>query len=160
MDTNLSPLLEFESPEFIKSPKTADWYWGIFIASAIGIFLSVYLQNYLFAGVILLSGILLIVISTQPSHMVKVSFYDNTLFIGPKKLKYSELEAFSFDIHFKDNKRVIFKSQRLNPEVFTLPLNPELESLQEDIERILTEKGVAKSEISVPILTQTLEALF
>lgn len=92
--------IEWEAREYIPRDKNAGWYVGLILISLVFIALSVWLKQWTFAALIVVSVIALIVYSTRPPRIIHYSLSEKGLTEGKKLYEYSSFRSFGI---LKDN---------------------------------------------------------
>ncbi len=154
MDT---PSLSWNAPEYIRNPRTADWYWGISLLGIAGVAASVYFSNYLFGVVVLLSAVMVIAYAVKPVHIIPVGFYDTAISISGKMIPYDKITCFWIAHHPREGAKLLLRSDSVSLPAYILPLAGQIS--EEQVRFYLAEK-VPESEITIPILVQLFEELF
>lgn len=152
-----TPIHSWDAPEFIRNPRTADWYWAISLMGAAGVFASIYYGNYLFGGVILLSAVLLIMASVRPVHTYKVELFEKEMAISGKRIAYEKLSGFWINEHPREGYKLLIKSDKIALPVSVIALTDKI--TPEEVRAFFHNK-VDETEITIPILVQVFEEIF
>jgi len=150
-------LLGWEAPEHVRNTRTADWYWGVSLIGAAGIFACVYWVIYLFGVVVLLSLVLIIATAVRPVHMYDVALTDKGVRIGEKLTAYEHVSGFWIFEHKREGPKLLLKSDTVWMPVTTIPLVGQVTVEQL---RSVFEGRVPETEITVPIVVQVFEEIF
>ena len=142
--------LSWETFEYEYKPKSANWFWVVWIL-AFGIFWTAYLfNNTLFGIFILISAFSLSLFASRRPNLIKVTINSEKIIIHTKEINFETLESF-----FIKNNKILLKSIKKTSPYIIIPLNSEVdteeikeyllghleeEELQESFFQILLEK--------------------
>ncbi|PIR44649.1 MAG: hypothetical protein COV10_04075 [Candidatus Vogelbacteria bacterium CG10_big_fil_rev_8_21_14_0_10_51_16] len=103
--------------------RPAGWYVGIIGSASIAALMSAYFGNFLFAILLILSGLVLALLSARGPDTVQYNVSVRGVQIGDQLHPYHNLT--SFCIHERDEPLLVLHSKRAFMPVFTIPLPPD-----------------------------------
>lgn len=143
--------LEWQAFEYPYQPKTADWFWAVWII-AVGIAVTSYLFNNLLFGVfVLLSAFSISLFGSRRPDLLIFRLSEKGIGIRNKLIPFSSLKSF-----WIENDKIIFQAENKIVPFIIVPLNEEIdnEQLREYLLKHLEEK-----EHHEPILQKIVEKL-
>jgi len=93
-NTDQKILLSWTAPEFIRQTKSAGWFVVFAIITVLLLFLSVWLKNYFFSGLIILTAALFFVQALKFPRTFRFSVLRDGIKIGDRLLLYKEIHSF------------------------------------------------------------------
>lgn len=131
----------------------ADWFWVVGILAVAFAVVAIFLDNMLFALVILLGGGGLLLSANHKAYSVEYEISHRGIRIGDKYHPLSHIEAFCIDREREDEYFLRFKSTHVFSPLITLPIPPED---ADEIEHLLL--GHVKEEhLEEPLVFKALE---
>lgn len=85
---------EWQTIEFQKARKSADWYWAFWIITIALIVVAVFLESYVFALLILVAGFSLSLIASRPSEEIVVHINQDGITFGSTVVHFNEMKSF------------------------------------------------------------------
>ncbi|MEK7459652.1 MAG: hypothetical protein AAB636_01140 [Patescibacteria group bacterium] len=149
MEENQIQKLEWSALEYEEKEQTIDWFWAlgiIIIASAVT---SIIFENYFFAILIVLGGILLAVFTIKKPEMVSYELNDKGLKIKNRLFPYENIKSFWVQIgsqkeNENNNSLLFIKSERLFMPVITIPIE---DKLAYNIREIMLSYNISEEEM-------------
>lgn len=81
-------------PEYEHREKTNDWYWALGVVVVCGSIASIIYENYLFAGVLVLSGILMGHFASQRPEMISYEVNNKGFKLKNHTYPYKKIKSF------------------------------------------------------------------
>ena len=134
--------LSWSAPEYEEREHSADWFWalGIIIIASSGA--SLIYENYFFAALLILSGVLLGFFAMKKPDMVEYELNEKGLKINNQLYAYDSIKAFFVKI---ENKPTLFiKSERMFMPVISIPID---NNMAEEIHTLFLEKNISEEEM-------------
>lgn len=111
------PLVSWDAEEYVVRDKNAGWYVGLVIVALALIALSIWLQWWTFAALILVSVLALIVYSVRPPRMIHYELDGEGLHEGQREYKYSDFKSFGIAHEGAHFSIVLVPRKRFAPQV-------------------------------------------
>jgi hypothetical protein len=156
-DENLSwSALEYEDRE-----RSADWYWALGIIVVTSSIASIIYGNYFFAGLLLLSGVLLGFFAKKKPEMIDYELNKDGFKAGSRLYPYETIKSFwvqkASESREVNPKSILFiNSNRSFMPIITIPIE---ETMAEDINSILLSQNIAEKEMREHPTDKIMEAL-
>ena len=116
--------IRWQTFEYHFEPKSADWFWALWIL-AIGVAVTAYLFNNLLFGVfILLSVFCLSLFASKRPALIDFALVKNGILIGEKLILYSSLNSFWVE----NNQKILFQANRKLSPYIIIPLDNQVDS--------------------------------
>ncbi|MFN7088554.1 MAG: hypothetical protein ACK4NX_01915 [Candidatus Paceibacteria bacterium] len=132
-------LLEWRAPEYRKSPKSADWFFGIgLIALALAIW-AIYTINIMFLLTVLVGFVVLLIFALRKPKIYTFKITSAGIFIGKTLVPFQSIESFwVFD--FPDAKILSLKPKsRLSPGTHIIVPEAKISDLKSILSEYLPE---------------------
>ncbi len=114
--------ITWQAFEYEHSPKSADWFWVVWII-AVGIAVTAYLFNNLLFGIfILISAFSLSLYSSRKPNFLTFRLSEKNLFIGEKNIPFSSLQSF-----WIEDEKIIFQAESKIVPYIVIPLSKEID---------------------------------
>ncbi|TSD03149.1 MAG: Uncharacterized protein Athens071416_210 [Parcubacteria group bacterium Athens0714_16] len=111
--------ISWSAQEFEYKEKSIDWFWAVWIVSIGLAVLSIFLDNLLFAIIVVLGAFTLSLQSVKKPRMIEFETNDEGVIIDKKLYLYNTLESFWI---IGKEKKAIIKSKKLVVPFLILPL--------------------------------------
>lgn len=111
------PLVSWDAEEYVVRDKNAGWYVGLVIVALALIALSIWLQWWTFAALILVSVLALIVYSVRPPRMIHYELDGEGLHEGQREYKYSDFKSFGIAHEGAHFSIVLVPRKRFAPQI-------------------------------------------
>ncbi len=152
MDSNEK--LEWSHLEYEEKERNTDWFWALgIIVVAISVTSIIY-QNYFFAILIILSGILIAVFAVKKPEMVHYEINQKGLMIKNRLYPYEKIK--SFWVQTEKNPTLFIKSERIFMPIISLPIE---ESSVNEIKNIMLSNQLPEEEMHEHISEKIMESL-
>ncbi len=112
----------WQTPEYIHTEKTSDWYWTVGIITGALVLTSMIFGNFLFALVLALGVFTLTVFTARKPNMITVDITDKGVRVDTVLYPYHSLESFGIDEEHHHGSRLFLKSKKVVMPLITLPL--------------------------------------
>lgn len=146
--------LQWSAPEYDEKERSSDWFWAlgvIVIASSVAA--AIY-ENYFFAVLIILSGVLLGFFAKRKPEIVSYELNQKGLKIRGSLYPYENIKAFWVQVEHSEEERqehggeikplLFIKSERVFMPEIAIPIDV---TIAEEIHSRLTEKDVPEKEM-------------
>ena len=138
------PLLTWWAYEYPLKERGSDWFWSLGILTLSLFVTAILLKNFLFAVLILISGVLLVLFSLRKPRVVTFEIFDNGILIEKHMYLFKDLDAFFIDQTHPE--KLLLQSKRLLVPILALPLeNTDPHHVREIMEGKLKEKELEES---------------
>ena len=147
------PLLSWWAYEYPLKKRGADWFWALGILTIALLTVAVLLKNFLFAVLIVLSGLLLVLFSLRRPSAVTFEIHEKGIVIHKSLHLFSDLN--SYCVLDTEPTKLLLQSKRLLAPIISIPLdNVEPQEVVELLHGKLPEK-----ELQDSLTVQLLERL-
>lgn len=114
--------INWEAFEYEYKPRSADWFWVVWIL-ALGIsFTAYFFSNTLFGIFILISAFSISIFASRKPNLIKISLTPKKIIIANKEIDYEDLESF-----WIENTKILLKSIKKTSPYIIIPLNSEID---------------------------------
>ena len=152
--------LEWSALEYEEKERSNDWFWalGIIVATS-GATAFIY-NNYFFAILLVLSGVLLWIFAKKKPSLISYGLDEKGLRVGDRIYLYENIKAFCVQTNSKDGvekKPILFiRSERIFIPVIGVPI----ESLwSEKIRNVMLSKNIKEEEMREHLSEKIMETL-
>ncbi|MFA6177715.1 MAG: hypothetical protein WC694_02370 [Candidatus Paceibacterota bacterium] len=146
--------------EYEEKYRTSDWFWALGVIVVTSSIASIIFENYFFAALIILSGILLGFFAIKKPDTVTYELNKKGLIIRHRLYPYENIKSFWIQIgeHPETNiKPILFiHSERAFMPILAIPIN---ETIVEDIHSIMLSRDIAEVEMKEHASEKIMEAL-
>ena len=151
---NSNEKLEWSALEYEDKDHNTDWFWALgIIVIAISIASIIY-QNYFFAMLIILSGVLIAVFAVKKPEMVHYEINQKGLMIKNRLYPYEKIK--SFWVQIEKTPTLFIKSERLFLHIISLPIEKDL---ADKIKNMMLSKQLPEEEMHAHISEKIMESL-
>lgn len=161
--TNTAEKISWEALAYEDKPKSNDWFWALGIIVFTASIASMIYDNYFFAALIILSGILLGFLAKKKPEMVHYELNDRGFLVDKNLYPYENIKSFWVQReNFPENpieklKPLLFiKSERFFMPIIMSPIENAMAS---NIQEFLLEKNIEEEEMKEKISEKIMEAL-
>lgn len=112
----------WQTPEYIHTEKTSDWYSVVSIITAGLAITSLIFGNFLFALVIVISVFSLTLFTFRKPHTITIEINEKGVSVDKIHYPYKTLESFGIDEEHHHGNRLFLKSKKTIMPLITLPL--------------------------------------
>lgn len=149
--------LRWNAPEYFKNEHSVDWYWtvGLLIIASAGI--AIWLQNILFAVIIVVAGILIFIIARREPKTFSVEVSDVGISIGGQLYVYETLDGFWIETTHPEGPKLLIDTSRTFMLVSVINIDTSVST--EHLRTVLLEH-LDERVIQEPMLARILEAIF
>ncbi len=88
------PLIKWEAQEYEYIPKSNNWFWSVGIITIGLVFASILLNNFLFAILVMISGLTIVLYGARRPGKISFSFTPRGLQIEKRLFPYENLKSF------------------------------------------------------------------
>ena len=156
--------LEWSALEYEEKERSQDWFWALGVIVVAGSLASIIYNNYFFAALIIISGILLGFFAVKKPEVISYELNDKGLKIRTRLYPYENIKSFWIQLSVptrepgeKDLKPIFFiKSERLFMPIISIPID---NNFAEEIHFIMSEKSILEEEMTEHAFSQIMESL-
>jgi hypothetical protein len=149
--------LSWTALEYEEKERSTDWFWALGVIVVAGAITSVIYNNYFFAILLVLGGILLAIFAKKKPSMITYELNDKGVKIGESLYPYKNIKSFYVQTHDleKGHKPTLF----LNSGRFFLPiLSIPIENYWVDeINNIMQENNIQEEEMREHVSEKIME---
>jgi hypothetical protein len=165
-------LLSWQAHEFEYRPKSADWYWALWIITVAIAVISILLNDILLGLLVIIGAFAISLLSNNPSPLLHYEITASGIRIGPKLYPYDTLQSYNIDeFEITDNddgsttdlniiqhgqSKLIVKSRKLFMSLIIIPLS---DMRSDNVNAILEKYLPRESDLHEPFLQKLLEIL-
>ena len=146
--------------EYEEKDRSPDWFWALGIIVATSSIAAIIFENYFFAALLVLSGILLGFFAIKKPDTVTYELNQKGLKIRNRLYPYENIKSFWIQLDLRgetDLKPILFiHSERGFMPILSLPID---ESIAEDIYSIMLSKNIAEVEMKEHASEKIMEVL-
>lgn len=114
--------LRWQAYEYVYQPKTADWYWALWIIVAAIATTSVLLDNAMLALLIAIAGVALTILSKRPPRIVEFEVNEKGVVGHGSLYLHNSLESFWVQRFGEGEPRLLIKSRKKLMPLIVFPL--------------------------------------
>ncbi|MFA6257564.1 MAG: hypothetical protein WC671_00955 [Candidatus Paceibacterota bacterium] len=152
--------LVWSALEYEEKDRTSDWFWALGVIVVTSSIAAIIFENYFFAALIILSGILLGFFAIKKPDTITYQLNRKGLIIRSRLYPYENIKSFwiQLDTHPEAVlKPILFiHSERAFMPILSIPIN---ETIAEDIHSIMLSKNIAEVEMKEHASEKIMEAL-
>mgnify|MGYP001606132662 FL=1 len=140
--------------EYEEKNRSSDWFWALGIIVVTSSIATIIFENYFFATLIILSGILLGFFAIKKPDTIIYELNQKGLMIRNRLYPYENIKSFWIQTELKP---ILFiHSERAFMPILSMPIN---ETIAEDIHSIMLSKNIAEVEMKEHASEKIMEAL-
>ncbi len=140
--------------EYKEKKRSTDWYWAVGIITIAIIVIAIFLQNFLFAVLILISVATLMIFVVREPKVMECTVNERGIILDTYLHPYSELESF-WITHNDSEPKLILKSKRQ-----ILPLTViEIETVDPSELRVYILNFITEKEMAEPLTHKIMDFL-
>ena len=140
--------------EYEEKNRSSDWFWALGIIVVTSSIATIIFENYFFATLIILSGILLGFFAIKKPDTIIYELNQKGLMIRNRLYPYENIKSFWIQTELKP---ILFiHSERAFMPILSIPIN---ETIAEDIHSIMLSKNIAEVEMKEHASEKIMEAL-
>lgn len=149
MDKNESDnKLIWSALEYEEKERSQDWFWALGIIVATLSIASIIFENYFFATLLIIGGLLLGWFAIKKPDTVVYELNTKGLKIRDRLYPYESIKAFWIQVDFNPDSNIkpifFIHSERAFMPILSIPINKDI---AEDIHLIMSEKEIAEVEM-------------
>lgn len=118
----MSSEIKWQALEYEHEPKSADWFWAVWILAIGGAVATYLFDNFLFGILILLGAFSLSLFASRKPSLINFTLSEKGIFINKKLILYSSLKSFWVE----ENKKILFLPKKKTVPYIIIPLNQNL----------------------------------
>ena len=136
--------LHWTAPSHTHNMRSTDWMWGIGLLALVGAGLTFYFHNYVFGIFILISGVVMIMMYSQPSVEISFEINNEGIRVGSTMHSYKSLKGFT--VKNKPKEILMIETRGYFLPVITIPLQEHsANSIRATLAQVLTELDLQES---------------
>ena len=134
--------LQWSALEYEEKERTDDWFWALGIIVVAGSLASIIFNNYFFAALLILSGLLLGFFAMKKPEEINYELNHQGLVIKHRLFPFENIRAFWVQI---EPKPILFiKSDRLFFPIISIPI---ADHMAENVHAIFSTKAIPEEEM-------------
>ncbi len=143
--------IEWSAPEYTHREKNNDWFWAIGLITIITCGVALYLNNYLFAVFIIISGASLILFSFSHPQELTIIIDKPGLSLGKDLYPWKNIKSFNIkDKNEEKFAKLIIETNKYFLPVYTIFLPRELiNQVKETLQKIIPRSEIDESKSMV-----------
>ena len=145
--------LNWSAPEYEEKDHSRDWFWALGIIVATGSIAAIIFNDYFFAVLLILSGVLLGFFAVKKPEMISYELNNKGLRIGSRLYLYENIKSFWVQL---ERPLLFIHSERIFMPIITIPIE---KIMAEDIHSIMLAQNVAEVEMKEHPSEKIMEAL-
>lgn len=122
----MEPLVSWRCYEHVHVERGRDWYWALGIVAVSGALTSILLSNVLFGLIILLAGLILGILASQPPELTTISIYEKGFMVGDIRYRWEDVLSFWVDDEHEHSRLLIDTTKLLSPNLI-IPLADDID---------------------------------
>lgn len=147
-------VFEWEALEYPHHERSVDWYWGLGLTSAAIAVVAIFLDNPLFAVLVITGAIAIGILALREPKPITYRVTDKTVEIGEKKIWYTDIESF-YVSEREDDVKLILGSKHFFTPYIIIPIFDH----DPDVLRAFLLRKLPEVEHHEPILNVIIERL-
>lgn len=132
-------LLSWETPEYVHTEKSADWYWAVGIIAISVATTAVLFDNTIFGIFIILSLATLMLYANRKPDILKIRIDERGIQDGPTRYPYSSLESFCIEDQEIEHKIILKSKKKLQPYIVIPIRDVSADDVHKQLKRFLRE---------------------
>ncbi|MEK9181626.1 MAG: hypothetical protein AAB786_01255 [Patescibacteria group bacterium] len=157
--------LQWSALEYEEKERSTDWFWALGVIIVTGSLTSIIYNNYFFAVLLILSGVLLGFFATKKPDLISYELNARGLKVRTRLYLYENIKSFWVQIENKRHKEdsteeikptLFIKSERVFMPVLSIPIE---ETMAESIHSIMTSNSVTEEEMREHVSEKIMEFL-
>ena len=157
---NSDEKLIWSALEYEEKDRSPDWFWALGIIVVTSSIASIIFENYFFAVLLILSGVLLGFFAIKKPDIVTYELNQKGLTIRDRLYPYENIKSFWIQVDFQGEaglKPIFFiHSERAFMPIISMPID---ETIAQDIHSIMTSKNIPEVEMKEHASEKIMEAL-
>lgn len=121
----MTKILEWDAYEYHHAEKSRGWFIALAVAAVAGTALAIMAENYLFAFIVVLTGVLIGFFAVREPQLTHVEISEVGIKEDDQLYPYEQLESFWIDVNEYGEGHLLIESTRLVLPVIALPLPPD-----------------------------------
>ena len=160
MDEKFNEKLSWSALEYEDKERSKDWFWALGIIVITGSVAAIIFNDYFFAALLVLSGILLGFFAIRKPETIFYELNNQGLKIGNRVYPYENIKSFWVQIEQPEQINIkpflFIHSERIFMPIITIPI---VETMAEEIHFMLLSKNVAEVEMKEHPTDKIMEVL-
>ena len=148
MDEIKIDTIEWSVPEYSHKERDNDWFWTIGIITVAACGIAIWLQNYIFAIFLLISGSSLIMFTMRPPQNVTYTIETKGLSMGKDLYEWKNIKSFNIKKNDSDiYAKILIETNKYFLPIYTIPLPKEMvEKTKETLLKIIPKSEIDESK--------------
>ncbi len=123
----MQPLISWDAPDHIHTPKDNDWYWAVGIITFTAAILAFIFGNVIFGILIIVGVFALLVHASRKAHILHIEINDRGIVIDDTLYPFLTIESFWIDAHVLPSKILLKSTKTFMPyiHVYIEDVDPE-----------------------------------
>ncbi len=143
--------ISWRKNEYEHTIKSMDYVWGIGLVALVGIIITLWLHNYLFALFILVAGVSLVMVSVRIPKEIDFEINNDGIIAGDITYEKKKLKGFKITTK-QDEPVLLLETSRIYMPIVIIPIQEEQKDEIKGAMLILTEEKDLKIPSSIQIM--------
>ena len=151
MDEIKLETIEWLAPEYVHKERSNDWFWALGLITIIVCGIAIWLQNYIFAIFLLISGCCLIMFTLRHPQDVTYIIETKGLTMGRDLYTWKNLKSFNVKNNETDSfAKLLIETSKYMLPIYTIPFPKEIETqIKETLLKVLPRSEIDESKSMV-----------
>ena len=145
---NPNEKINWSAAEYEERERNADWFWALGIIVVTSSIAAIIFSDYFFAGLLVLSGILLGFFAIKKPDLISYELNNQGLKIGNRLYPYENIKSFWVQIDFTGEKKLkpilFIHTERAFMPILGIPIE---EIMAEDIQSMMLAQNITEVEM-------------
>lgn len=152
--------LQWSALEYEEKDRTNDWFWALGVIVVTSSVAAIIYENYFFAALLFLSGMLLWFFAIKKPEMVSYELNDRGLKIRTQLYPYENIKSFWVQVD-RDGEGKLSPTLFINSERFFMPVLsiPIEEAIADDIHDIMLSRNIEEEEMKDHLSIKIMDVL-
>lgn len=151
MDEIKLETINWLAPEYVHKERSNDWFWALGLITIIVCSIAIWLQNYIFAIFLLISGCCLIMFTLRHPQDVTYIIETKGLTMGKDLYTWKNLKTFNVKNNETDSfAKLLIETSKYMLPIYTIPFPKEMEAqIKETLLKVLPRSEIDESKSMV-----------
>ncbi|HEY5588650.1 MAG TPA: hypothetical protein VIK86_06820 [Candidatus Paceibacterota bacterium] len=151
MDEIKLETINWLAPEYVHKERSNDWFWALGLITIIVCSIAIWLQNYIFAIFLLISGCCLIMFTLRHPQDVTYIIETKGLTMGKDLYTWKNLKSFNVKNNETDSfAKLLIETSKYMLPIYTIPFPKEMETqIKKTLLKVLPRSEIDESKSMV-----------